>query len=78
MREVHLLTAIEENPGTTVTELAEIWNRTKGAICQTVTRLEKAGYVLRRKEGGDTKTVHLYPSEEGIKLSKAHKAYRCV
>ena len=75
MREVHLLTAIEENPGTTVTELAEIWKRTKGAICQTVTRLEKAGYVLRRKEGGDTKTVHLYPSEEGIKLSKAHKAY---
>lgn len=41
MVEVHTLTAIEDNPGISVTELALMWNRTKGAISQTVTKLEK-------------------------------------
>lgn len=75
MREVHLLTAIEENPGTTVTELAEIWNRTKGAICQTVTRLEKAGYVLAPQRGRRYQNGALVPQRGRVKLSKAHKAY---
>lgn len=41
MVEVHTLTAIEENPGVNISELANMWNRTKGAISQTATKLEK-------------------------------------
>ena len=40
MVEVHTLTDIAERPGTTVTQLAQYWNRTPSAICQTVKKLE--------------------------------------
>ena len=46
MVEVHILTIIEENPGITVTEVALGWNRTKGAISQTISKLEKRGGCL--------------------------------
>lgn len=75
MVEVHTLTAIEENPGITVTELARYWNRTKGAISQTVTRLENKGYVLKQKHPTNAKSVLLYPTQKGKELSYAHKAY---
>lgn len=75
MVEVHTLTAIEENPGITVTEVALMWNRTKGAISQTVAKLEKRGLIVRKKEGGNAKNAHLYVTDRGEILSKAHRAY---
>ena len=75
MVEVHILTKIEENPGITVTEVALMWNRTKGAVSQIVSKLEKRGLIERRKERGNAKNVHLYVTDKGEILSKAHKAY---
>ena len=75
MVEIHILTEIEENPGTSVTELARIWNKTKGAISQTVTKLEKKGYITREKREGNDKNILLFATQEGIELSKAHKLY---
>ena len=78
MVEVHTLTAIEDNPGINVSELALMWNRTNGAISQTVTKLEKKGYIERRKMEGNAKVVLLFPSEKGVRLSQAHKFYDSV
>lgn len=75
MAEVHTLTAIDETPGITVTEVALEWNRTKGAVSQIIGKLEKRGLIVRKKEGGNAKTVHLYVTEKGKLLSNAHKAY---
>ena len=50
MVEVHTLTAIEENPGITISQLASLWQRTNSALSQTATKLEKKGYVIRRKD----------------------------
>ena len=75
MAEVHILTLIEENPGITVTEVALEWNRTKGAISQTITKLENRGLIKRKKENNDAKSIHLYATEKGITLSQAHKTY---
>ena len=75
MVEVHTLTAIEETPGITVTELAKYWNRTKGAISQTVTKLANKGYVSKRKHPTNAKNVLLFATQKGKKLSYAHKAY---
>lgn len=75
MVEVHTLTVIEENPGITVTEVALEWNRTKGAVSQIIAKLEKRGLIIRKKEDGNAKNVHLYVTERGELLSKAHKAY---
>lgn len=78
MVEVHTLTAIDENPGINISELANMWNRTKGAISQTATKLEKKGYIERRKQDGNAKSVQLFPTEKGIQLSRAHKRFDAV
>lgn len=75
MVEVHTLTAIEENPGVNISELANMWNRSNGAISQTATKLEKKGYIQRKRKD---KTVKLYPTEKGIRLSHAHKRYDAI
>lgn len=75
MIEVHTLTYIEENPGTTITELAKDWNKTKGAISQTVKKLVEGGLVTRKMKENNSKTVLLYATEEGTRLSIAHKMY---
>lgn len=75
MVEVHTLTLIEENPGITVTDVALKWNRTKGAVSQTITKLEKRGLIRRKKDVGNAKTVHLYVTDKGQLLSEAHKDY---
>ncbi len=78
MVEVHTLGAIEERPGVNASELALMWNRTKGAISQTLTKLEKKGYITRAKQEGNAKTVMLHPTEKGARLSQAHKLYDSV
>ncbi|MGL5123031.1 MAG: MarR family transcriptional regulator [Fusobacteriaceae bacterium] len=75
MIESHTLTYIEDHPGIKISELATYWNKTKGAISQTVSRLEKWGLVIKEKQNGNLKNIHLYPTEIGVKLSKAHKIY---
>ncbi|PKG22641.1 MarR family winged helix-turn-helix transcriptional regulator [Niallia nealsonii] len=75
MVEVHTLTVIEENPGTTVTEVALEWNRTRGAVSQIITKLEQRGLIIRKKKAGNAKNVHLYVTDKGEILSKAHKEY---
>ena len=75
---VHTLTAIEENPGITITELAAMWNRTKGAISQIATKLEKRGFIERRKEPGNGKHVFLFPTDKGVQLSNCHKRYDAI
>ncbi len=75
MVEVHTLTMIESNPGISVSELAQLWDRTKGTVSVNVTALEKKGYIYRKKEDGNAKVVHLYPTDKGIELSTLHKAY---
>ena len=75
MVEVHTLTMIADAPGITVSELSKMWSRTKGAVSQNVTKLEKKGLVFRRRDENNAKIIHLYVTEEGEKLSTAHKMY---
>ena len=75
MVDAHILTLIADNPGITVVEVAKAWDRTSGRISQVVSSLVKRGFVERRKEPGNAKNVHLYATEKGIALSKAHKSY---
>ncbi|WP_076983037.1 MarR family transcriptional regulator [Bacillus siamensis] len=49
MVEVHTLTVTEENPGITVTEAALKRNRTRGAVSQIISKLEKRDLIIRKK-----------------------------
>ncbi|MDR2976607.1 MAG: MarR family transcriptional regulator [Streptococcaceae bacterium] len=78
MIESHTITYIEENPGTTVSELAQFWSKTKGAVSQTVTKLIDKGYIVRKQSEQSARVYHLYVTEKGLKLSKAHKLYDTI
>ncbi len=75
MVEVHILTLIEDHPGITISDLAKKWRRTKSAISQNVKKLEAKGLVHRVRDGDNAKVFHLYPTNEGVRLSTAHKLY---
>lgn len=75
MTEAHMLNSIALTPGTTVTDLAHRWERTTGAVCQTLSKLDKKGLIERKKTEGNSKTVHLYPSELGWAVDRAHMMY---
>ena len=75
MLSVHIMSDIEEHPGITVTELAQEWVRTKGAISQVIKNLDENGYIIKKKEGSKQKNIHLYPTGKGVELSLAHKLY---
>ncbi len=75
MVEVHTLTMIADNPGITVSELSKMWNRTKGAVSQNITKLKEKGLIESRQSSEDARKSYLYATEEGEKLSTAHKMY---
>lgn len=75
MVEVHILTLIEDHPGITVSELTRIWGTTKGAISQTVKKLEGKGLITRTKNETNGRISHLFASDTGEQLSLAHKSF---
>ncbi|MDU4621453.1 MAG: MarR family transcriptional regulator, partial [Clostridioides difficile] len=48
------------------------------AISQTISKLEKKGYITKEKKEGNAKTILLYPTTSGVELSKAHKLYDTI
>lgn len=75
MMEAHVLIDIVDSPGTTVTELAKVWDRTASAISQTVRKLMKKGYVYRENSIQDAKVFFLYPTESAKEFAEAHKKF---
>jgi len=75
MVEAHTLKTIAQRPGIGVSELAKIANRTKGAISQTVKKLENMGYIYREIAKTDRRQVGFFPTERGLELDRAHFNY---
>lgn len=65
----------EDHPGTSSGELIQYWDKTKGTISQILTRLEKLELIEKRKKEGNAKNLYLYVTQEGSRVSKAHKMY---
>jgi len=73
--EVHFVTRIENNPGITVTKIAEDTLRTKSAVSQMVSKLEQKGLIVRVKNPQNIKQQLLYVTPKGMELSQCYKAY---
>lgn len=81
--EVHILEKISLHPGITVTQVAALTSRTKGAISQIVTKLCDKGLVVRKAqtEGGGAsgdvlgKKRSLWITERGRELNQLHMTY---
>ena len=75
MAEIHTLSLIADNPGISVSGVSKMWNRTLSAASQNINKLAKKNLIKKKKENGNNKTIHLYVTENGQKLSDMHKAY---
>lgn len=73
--EAHLLTDICDYPDSTVTSLANAWNRSVSATSQTIRKLIQKDLVTRENSKSDAKVFHLRPTEKGLAASDAHKRY---
>ncbi len=75
MLEIHALTDIIDNPGITVTEIANKWRRTTSAISQIVKMFHEEKLVRRVRNRQDGKINNLYATDKGKELVKLHKHY---
>ncbi|MBS7527661.1 MarR family transcriptional regulator [Fusibacter paucivorans] len=75
MTEVHTLAAIDANPGITTTGLAEMFNYTKSAISQTVSKLVADEYVLRVTDKQSPRQKQIFVTMKGKQLCNAHQAF---
>lgn len=75
MAEAHMLLQIVNNPGTTVSELAERIHRTKSFVSQAVKKLIEYGLVYKVKYSGDGRVYRLFPTEKGETLHRYHIKY---
>lgn len=73
--EIHLLTAIDENPGISSQELARKFFRSKGAISQRIKVLTKYGLITRETSSENHRVSLLYTTETGKIACKNHIAY---
>ena len=71
--EMHTLDTIFDNEGTTVTNLANLTNKTKSAITQMTNKLEKKGLLRKLRNDANYKEVNLVLTELGNKTCKYHK-----
>ena len=71
--ELHLIDQIGDHPEMNITELARLVGVTKGAISQTVKKLEMKGVVTRYKGAENEKEVFLKFTDIGRDIYKKHK-----
>ena len=73
--EVHILEKIYFHPGITVTELAELTSRTKGAASQIVAKLYEKELITKVPQEDDAKKRSLLITPKGEQLNKFHMDY---
>ena len=79
MLEAHAVTLIERNPGITVTEISKTFGRSKSAISQLISRLEKKGLVNKKTNAKENlKIKGLFVTPEGQRLSNCHIEYDSI
>jgi Transcriptional regulators len=72
MNDVHILSAIDNNPGILSIELATSRHRSKSFISQVINKLETHGYIMKVSKADDNKKKLLFVTAKGKKLSQAH------
>ena len=63
MIEVRTLTYIEDHPDVTITELSQIWHKTKSALSQFITHLEREGLLAKSRKEGNAREMRLELTE---------------
>lgn len=72
--ELHIIDAIGSGNGNTVTELCEYFDVTKGAVSQSLSRLERKGHIEKRRNKNYSKEKIISLTPKGIEVFTAHQA----
>lgn len=75
MREAHFVMAIGPGDGQTMSEVARIMNITQGAVSQIASRLEKKGYISRKKNEKNRRQTLAYLTQKGEQFYEEHQKY---
>lgn len=78
MTQIHLLDYIDKNPGSTITDIAAGYRKSKGLVSQMASAFEKMGYVVRMSDPQDAKKQRLFLSMEGKQLNNTHRHFDVV
>jgi len=70
--EIHTIQSIGENEGINPTRLASLMGITKGAISQTISKLDKKGLVKKIHNADNSKEINLYLTQKGWVGFKRH------
>ena len=73
--EIHTIDAIGNDDGRTVTELAEWFYVTKGAVSQVVGKLARSGYVTKKRNPQNGKEVCLTLTRKGEIALAGHERF---
>lgn len=71
--EIHIIHLIGKYNGISPLKLSEELNITKGAVSQTLTKLEKKGMIKRERTGESVNRVLVYLTEEGQQVFEQHR-----
>lgn len=73
--DVHLLTLMLKHPYKKVSELAELFGVTKGAVSQKIKKMGKRGLINRVRRADNYKEVYIELTDIGKKAVKKHDEY---
>ncbi|NMB78970.1 MAG: MarR family transcriptional regulator [Methanomicrobiales archaeon] len=76
--EVHLIDMAGRYPDENLSSIASRLGVTKGAVSQTVKKLEEKGYLERINPEGNNKTVFIRLTQAGLRAFEWHRAYHAV
>ena len=73
--EMQLIRLIGNEDGINVGNAAKTLGVTKGAVSQTLSRLDKKGMVIREQDPENASRLRLHLTEKGLQVHEAHERY---
>jgi DNA-binding MarR family transcriptional regulator len=72
MKEMHTIARIYEEPGITLSEIADIENKTRSCLSQRINKLEKKGLIQKIKSQDEYKKTNLFVTDHGRMVAEYH------
>jgi len=73
--EIHTITAVAENPGCNLTQLADHLGVSKAAVSKFVKKTINAGYICKKPSASNGKHVLFSATEKGKTAAAGHKKF---
>lgn len=70
MIEMRILGEIGRHPNVTANDLTKCLNIKKSYLSRKLSKLERNSYIYKEKSSEDSRSMHLFPTEEGTALNR--------